>query len=206
MSTLQLFHVFVMICCLSTKSSFAFQTSITTQPASFALLSASVQHEKDSYIYTCLDDETDARKSSNTNNNIGCQRDLRHVLHTIEKAAYSAGVIALTTAGSIAVKATKANTRDLVTESDLKCQNLIKEIIQSEFPNDVFLGEEGIDLSGDSSSASSNALQGALGTAEEDDSGNVAQDKLLFIVVSGYLYMGPFASTIVLLTKVSVIT
>ena len=180
MATLQLFHVFAMIICChsSIKSSFAFQTLITTKPVSFSLLPTSV-HEKDSYIYTCLDEETDNRTS---NNNIGCQRDLRHVLHTIEKAAYSAGEIALSTAGRIAVKATKANARDLVTESDLKCQNLIKEIIQSEFPNDVFLGEEGIDLSGDSSSASSNALKGALGIAEEDDSGNVAQDKLLFIV------------------------
>lgn len=185
MATLQLFHVFLMICCHSIKSSFAFQTSITTRPASLALLSASVHEKKDSYIYTCLDEETDDIISNN-NNNIGCQRDLQRVLHTIEKAAYSAGEIALSTAGKIAVKATKANARDLVTESDLKCQNLIKEIILSEFPNDVFLGEEGLDLKGDSSSASSNALKGALGIAEEDYSGNVAQDKLLFIVVSDY--------------------
>ena len=103
---------------------------------------------------------------------------MKKILHTIEKAAYSAGEIALSTAGKIAVQDTKANAKDLVTESDVKCKQLIKDIILNDFPNDVFLGEEGIDLSGDSSSASSDALKEALGFAGE------SSDRLLFVVVS----------------------
>lgn len=120
------------------------------------------------HTYTTLDDGDDI---------IG-QRDMQNVLHTIENAAYSAGEIALSTAGKIAVQDTKANAKDLVTESDVKCQQLIKDIILNDFPNDVFLGEEGIDLSGDSSSASSDALKEALGFAGE------SSDRLLFVVVS----------------------
>ena len=70
--------------------------------------------------------------------------------------------------------------RDLVTESDVECQRLIKDLILQEFPDDVFLGEEDIDLSGDSSSASSDALKDALGTAE----GSGGEDRFLFVVVS----------------------
>ncbi|KAL9186640.1 hypothetical protein ACHAXT_005878 [Thalassiosira profunda] len=125
----------------------------------------------DAFVYTSLDD---ADADSITD----CKRDLAHVLCTIEKAAYAAGEIALSTAGQIAVKSTKANVRDLVTESDVECQRLIKDLILQEFPDDVFLGEEDIDLSGDSSSASSEALKGALGIAE----GSGGEDRLLFVV------------------------
>mmetsp|Transcript_3227 Transcript_3227/g.7137 ORF Transcript_3227/g.7137 Transcript_3227/m.7137 type:complete len:254 (-) Transcript_3227:711-1472(-) len=132
-------------------------------------------HEEDSFIYTCLDKDDD----SSSNNSSG--RDLQHVLRTIEKAAYFAGQIALSTAGKIAVKSTKANARDLVTESDMECQSLIKAMILKEFPDDVFLGEEDIDLSGqDSSSASSEALKEALGITEKAG----VDDRLLFVVVS----------------------
>mmetsp|Transcript_37217 Transcript_37217/g.63317 ORF Transcript_37217/g.63317 Transcript_37217/m.63317 type:complete len:429 (-) Transcript_37217:26-1312(-) len=130
-------------------------------------------HEEDSFIYTCLDKDDD----SSSNNSSG--RDLQHVLRTIEKAAYFAGQIALSTAGKIAVKSTKANARDLVTESDMECQSLIKAMILKEFPDDVFLGEEDIDLSGqDSSSASSEALKEALGITEKAG----VDDRLLFVV------------------------
>ncbi|EJK53621.1 hypothetical protein THAOC_26905 [Thalassiosira oceanica] len=128
----------------------------------------------DTFTYTTLDDideNSQERKPS-------CRRDLKRVLQTIERAAYGAGEIALSTAGKIAVKSTKANARDLVTESDVECQHLIREIIQKEFPDDVFLGEEGIDLSGDSSAASSDALKDAMGIAGRSDS----KDRLLFVV------------------------
>ena len=62
--------------------------------------------------------------------------------------------------------------RDLVTESDVKCQEVIKEIITKEFPNDKFMGEEDVDLSDDGSAV---ALRRAIG--------NVEDDCLLFIVV-----------------------
>ena len=135
--------------------------------------------ELDSFPYTCLD-ESDGSIDGNT----ACKRDLQQVLRTIEKAAYTAGKVALSTAGQIAVKSTKANARDLVTESDVECQRVIKEVILNEFPNDVFMGEEDVDLSsGDSSVASSDALKNALGIAEESDS----EDRLLFVVVSSLL-------------------
>ena len=124
-----------------------------------------------SYVYTTLDDDA----GGDTN------RDLQRVLRTIEEAAYAAGEVALSTSGKIAVKDTKVNARDLVTESDVECQRLIKEIILTEFPNDVFLGEEDVDLtSSDNSFASSGALRKALGIGSDD--GN--DDRLIFVVVS----------------------
>eukprot|EP00985_Skeletonema_marinoi_P006245 scaffold2709_cov215-Skeletonema_marinoi.AAC.6 len=143
--------------------------------------------ESESYIYTTLDD------SINTTSTTTTSRNLQQVLHTIEYAAYTAGKVALSTSGQIAIKSTKANIRDLVTESDVKCQQLIREIIEEEFPHDAFLGEEDVDLSGDCSAASSAALDAVLsggGSLSLDDDGDVAsssnndeeEDRLLFIV------------------------
>eukprot|EP00984_Skeletonema_dohrnii_P000424 scaffold144_cov94-Skeletonema_dohrnii-CCMP3373.AAC.7 len=147
--------------------------------------------ESESYIYTTLDDST-TRTSSTTSTT---SRNLQQVLHTIEYAAYTAGKVALSTSGQIAIKSTKANIRDLVTESDVKCQQLIREIIEEEFPYDLFLGEEDVDLSGgDSSCASSAALDAVLsgrgGSLSFDDDGDASssnnekeeEDRLLFIV------------------------
>jgi len=142
--------------------------------SSLTQLHSSISKEN-TYLYTQLDSDDD-KDSIDT---INCHRDLEYVLHTIERAAYSAGEIALSTAGKIAVKDTKANARDLVTESDVACQTLIKDIILKDFPNDVFLGEEGIHLSGDSSAASADALKDALGIQIEDDN---EEDRLLFVV------------------------
>ncbi|EED95586.1 predicted protein, partial [Thalassiosira pseudonana CCMP1335] len=97
---------------------------------------------------------------TSTSSQISCNRDLQHVLTTIETAAYQAGQLALQTAGKIAIKSTKANIRDLVTESDLACQVVIRDTIMKEFRNDVFLGEEDVET-GDL--ASSEALRMALG-------------------------------------------
>jgi hypothetical protein len=125
------------------------------------------------YIYTQLNGNV---------GNLPYRRDLQHVLTTMEKAAYSAGEVTLATAGKIAVKATKANVRDLVTESDVQCQTLIKEIIMSEFPGDYFLGEEDIDTWGvGGDMATSEALTKALGIATQKDGGD---DRVLFVVVS----------------------
>lgn len=126
---------------------------------------AQLKLTKDSpeHIYTTLDDFT---------GNATSNRDLQHVLTTIESAAYAAGRIALQTSGKIAIKSTKTNMRDLVTESDVKCQEVIKEIITKEFPNDKFMGEEDVDLSDGGSAV---ALRRAIR--------NVEDDCLLFIVV-----------------------
>eukprot|EP00984_Skeletonema_dohrnii_P000198 scaffold61_cov80-Skeletonema_dohrnii-CCMP3373.AAC.1 len=146
--------------------------------------------ESESYIYTTLDDSTTRTSSTTTSTS----RNLQHILQTIEYAAYTAGKVALSTSGQIAIKSTKANIRDLVTESDVKCQQLIREIIEEEFPYDLFLGEEDVDLSGgDSSCASSAALDAVLsgsgGSLSFDGDGDASssnndgkEDRLLFIV------------------------
>ena len=157
------------------------QPSSSVHPRRSTIHCSTLKDDERSYTYTSLDDvDID---STNNIYSISCQRDLQQVLHTIESSAYAAGEIALSTAGKIAIKDTKANARDLVTESDVKCQALIREIISNEFPNDVFLGEEGIDLSGDSSIASSDALKAALGIASAlaEEDATQQQDKLLFI-------------------------
>lgn len=88
-----------------------------------------------------------------------------------------------------ASQSTKANLRDLVTESDVRCQQVIKEIILKEFPNDLFLGEEDVDLSGDggSSGASSAALEAVLTRGGRSSSRNSSseeeeEERLAFIV------------------------
>lgn len=78
------------------------------------------------------------------------------------------------TSGKIAVSKTKMNDADLVTDSDIACQQIIKETIQSMFPNDYFLGEEDVDPG---SLASSSALESAIGRESSSSNG-----KLLWIV------------------------
>lgn len=126
------------------------------------------------FMYTTLD-EIDP---SSTHNH-PTSRNLQQVLHTIEHAAQLAGKIALSTAGQIAIASTKANTRDLVTESDVRCQQLIKDVIRERFPRDAFLGEEDVDLSGDSSESSRAALERVL---LGDDNDEDEEERLVFIV------------------------
>lgn len=109
------------------------------------------------------------------------QRDVQHVLRTMERAAYLAGDVALSTSGSIEVRNTKANSRDLVTRSDLECQRLIQDVIMKEFPNDEFWGEEDIDddISGSGSSiVDSDTFIESLDITDESSN----EDRLLFIV------------------------
>ena len=88
------------------------------------------------------------------------------------------------TSGKIAVSKTKMNASDLVTESDIECQRIVKETIQTQFPWDGFLGEEDV---GAGSMASSDALQQALSQDSSSNSNsnkndNDDQGKLLWIV------------------------
>ena len=124
------------------------------------------------------------------------RRDMQLVLRTMERAAYLAGEVALSTSGKIDVRSTKANSRDLVTQSDLECQRLVRDVVMSEFPNDAFLGEEDVDDDdeddaagvggggsrsggGGGSIANADALRGSLDIVDviEDE------ERLLFIVV-----------------------
>lgn len=134
-------------------------STITTTTLSSHADDDNISESENNFTYTTLDDDSiDSSSSSFTTS-----RNLQHTLHIIEYAAYTAGQIALNTAGQIAIKSTKANLRDLVTESDVKCQQLIRDIIRKEFPNDLFLGEEDVDLSLDSSvGASRDALEKVL--------------------------------------------
>jgi hypothetical protein len=155
--------------------------------------------------YTVLDDYRGGRDAENN-----CidgiderRRDLRwddmqHVLRTMERAAYLAGELALSTSGRIGVRMTKANSRDLVTKSDLECQRLVKDVIMTEFPNDEFWGEENIDDTrrykddddvagvgiGDGSSDSIVNCNASRKSLDMTD-GNGNEGKLLFIVVGG---------------------
>jgi hypothetical protein len=153
------------------------------------------------HIYTVLDDDhhdgADAGGGDDDDRRASLRRrrrrDMQLVLRTMERAAYLAGEVALSTSGKIDVRSTKANSRDLVTRSDLECQRLVREIVTTECPNDVFLGEEDIDDlrrcddddagvgggSGGSSIVNSDALRKSLDIA----GGFGDEDRLLFIVV-----------------------
>lgn len=161
--------------------------SLENKPATvkFGLPSTECHHSTNFRLFssTFIPTQLDAIESTCE---IATKRDLSKVLHTIEKAAQQAGELALQTAGKIAVKSTKTNSRDLVTESDLECQRIIREVILGEFPTDVFLGEEDVNLStGSGSESSSSALRGALGLVEREEN----DDKLLFIVVISIVFL-----------------
>ena len=94
-----------------------------------------------------------------TESNFSDGRSLQDVLATAERAARQAGSIIRATAGNIAISNTKANAKDLVTASDIQCQQVIEDIILEAYPNDLFLGEEHV---GSGSDASIAALQSAL--------------------------------------------
>lgn len=98
---------------------------------------------------------------------------MNEILEVAEKAARRAGQIMLTTSGKISDIKTKSNAADLVTESDIQCQSLIKEIILKHFPNDSFLGEEDVDAG---SVASVNALEGMLSIQMKEKGSNDSKD------------------------------
>jgi len=75
------------------------------------------------------------------------QRNLDYVLDVARNASLAAGEVMLESLQSIEslnVK-TKANSQDIVTESDVRCQEIIRDSILSHFPQDQFLGEEDVD-------------------------------------------------------------
>jgi myo-inositol-1(or 4)-monophosphatase len=98
-------------------------------------------------------------------------RDWQFVLHIAEDAARRAGEIMRQTTGRISVKNEKANVRDIVTDSDIACQQVIRQTIDAVFPCALFLGEEDV---GSGSQASIHALQEALASNQ--------QEQLLWIV------------------------
>lgn len=141
-------------------------------PLSSAISSASPNN--DTMNYTILDDESSASVISNAststiNTKSRMNRDLQNILQTAEKAAFKAGEIMIQTCGKISISKTKASAADLVTESDIECQRVIQEIIQSDFPQDYFLGEEDVEPG---SFASSAALENALRASSVRDSNN----------------------------------
>ena len=69
------------------------------------------------------------------------------------------------TTGRISVKNEKANVRDIVTDSDIACQQVIRQTIDAVFPLALFLGEEDV---GSGSQASIYALQEALASNQEE--------------------------------------
>lgn len=102
--------------------------------------------------------------------------DWQFVLHIAEDAARRAGEIMRQTTGRISVKNEKANLRDIVTDSDIACQQVIRQTIDAVFPSALFLGEEDV---GSGSQASIHALQEALATAASNSN---QEEQLLWIV------------------------
>ena len=144
--------------------------------------------QSSTYSYTRLDDDDNGDDHRDTNASYIVGRDMQHILEVMEKAAYLAGEITRTTSGRIAVQMTKANERDLVTQSDLQCQRLIREVLSKEFPGVVFLGEEAEDDEGDDTVTtqttipSSDVLKNSLNNiGQQEDGGN--EGRLLFVVV-----------------------
>lgn len=163
-------------------------TMSANDDAALALQGATSQCS--AYSYTRLDD--DNHRDTNASYIVG--RDMQHILEVMEKAAYLAGEITRTTSGRIAVQMTKANERDLVTQSDLQCQRLIRDVLSKEFPGDVFLGEEAEDDEGDDTVTtqttipSSDVLKNTLhNLVQQEGGGN--EGRLLFIVVRMQLFL-----------------
>lgn len=100
--------------------------------------------------------------------------DWQHVRLIAEDAARHAGVIMKQTTGRISVMDTKANVKDLVTESDVACQQIIQQIVESVYPDSIFLGEEDV-ASG--REASVTALEQAIATGNSGDA-----ERLVWIV------------------------
>lgn len=128
-----------------------------------------------------LDKPTRVYTTTNTDNTGTVDRDWMYVMHLAEDAARRAGDVmrddAAIRRGKISSTAIteKANVRDVVTDADVACQNLILSTIQAIFPNDVFLGEESV---APGSQASINALQQAL----ENVSDGVDTQRVLWAV------------------------
>ena len=169
-----------------------------TMSANDGAASQGATSQSSTYSYTRLDDDDNGDDHRDTNASyIGgrSRRDMQHILEVMEKAAYLAGEITRTTSGRIAVQMTKANERDLVTQSDLQCQRLIREVLSKEFPGDVFLGEEEEeDDEGDDTDAtvatipSSDVLKNTLhNLVQQEGGGN--EGRLLFIVVRMQLFL-----------------
>jgi hypothetical protein len=146
-----------------------------------------------SFTYTRLDDYNNNNHSQITNTTAN-RRDMQQILQVMENAAYLAGSITRATSGRIAIQMTKANERDLVTQSDLQCQRLIRDVLSKEFPNDLFMGEEeeeeeDVNVNGDGKDAtttttiipSSDVLRNSLNSITQEGGGN--EDRILFVVV-----------------------
>ena len=90
---------------------------------------------------------------SNTLENIPNEEELNQLLETAITAAKKAGEIISSNMGGTEVSKLKANPRDLLTEIDPLCEQVIKETILEIFPTHDFLGEEDVDPGKDASAA-----------------------------------------------------
>ena len=155
-------------------------------------LSSSSSSSSSSYEYTIIDDN-----NNDDDDNETPKRNLQTILQTAERAAYKAGKIMIQTYGDIDICDTKASKADLVTQSDIDCQRVIKDEIQNIFPYDYFLGEEDVDAgsfasclalenalrsASASASTSTSASASASTSVEEEEDEKEDIEKLLWIV------------------------
>ena len=89
--------------------------------------------------------------------------ELEAILAVAVRAARAAGALILEHSGRVAIAATKADAADLVTEVDVRCNEVIKASVAAAFPAHAFLGEEDV---APGSAAAAASLTAALGQAQ----------------------------------------
>ena len=156
--------------------------------SSSSTTSTTLQQQRTNYYYLppptawarrCrLFSSSNNNNNNNNNNNDDDLEFLESILVVAEDASRRAGAIMMDTLGRIEAS-TKENTRDLVTESDVACQQTIRETVLKAFPHHSFLGEEDV---APGSQASVQALQEALQANNNNDTNNDTNKKYLWVV------------------------
>lgn len=126
--------------------------------------------------------------------------ELRHILHTAERAARAAGAVILQNQGCCSNTneecEVKFNIKDVVTQYDKQAQDDLESVIRSEFPSHAFLGEENVDSG---AAASEEALLQALRNSPSemlwiadpiDATANFASSLPLSATTMGVVYRG----------------
>jgi hypothetical protein len=161
---------------MATIISLIFPASISTLAAAFTRLPPAAFSTKGRHAISCrLVSKRTILDPPISNDTSHDTHDWQYVLHLAEDSAQRAGEIMRATTGKIAVSKEKANTRDIVTDADVACQQVIRQTIDAVFPNHVFLGEEQV------ASGSQASIQ-ALETALQDSRSSNVQERLLWIV------------------------
>lgn len=121
--------------------------------------------------------------------------ELKRAVDVSSAAAREAGAIINEGRGKIFAAKTKASVVDLVTEVDVKCQNVIEKRLMEAFPESAFLGEESV---APGAAASAAAIRATLEQGKEwmfivdplDGTANFVSSIPLSVVSIGIAYKG----------------